>query len=253
MKGTRGRETWLYLGLTVTIILLSPAMMGFKGDFLEATKKMTDLQIQIASQKRLDMDSRLEDPRKITVKSVNHVVTLGGTVSTFKEKLVAENIVGSTLVGIKDIIDRIRVVPDPVLDRELKEKVLEELHRDSGLKGAKIAVEVKNGIVRLSGTVRAPGQALMADEAVSSLAGVIDLNNTLKVVPEKRSDQLITDQVFYYLDTSPIRTDQINFTVKNGVVHLIGKADHFDDIAKIVRDIQNMRGVAAVDTAIDVL
>jgi|GEM_PF-6306816 len=253
MKRIKGRKSWLFLGLTMLVSILSPAMMGFKGDFLAATKKTTDLQIQIASQGRLDMDSRLEDPSKITVASVNHVVTLGGTVSTLKQKLVAEDIVGSTLVGIKAIINQIRVVPERIPDRELKEKALQTFHRDSGLKGAKITVDVKNGFAHLSGTVKTPGQSLLANEAVSSLTGVVDFDSALKIVPEKRSDQVIADNIFYYLDGSPIRTDQINFTVQNGVVRLTGKADHFNDIARIVRDIQNIRGVAAVETAIDVL
>src|SRR5579863_7652964 len=53
------------------------ALTGFRVDFRTASSKATDLQIEIASQKRLDSDSRIEEPRKITVKSVNHVVTLG--------------------------------------------------------------------------------------------------------------------------------------------------------------------------------
>jgi osmotically-inducible protein OsmY len=234
-------------------ILLFMGLSGFRGDYRLAKNKVSDLQIQIASQKRLDMDSRLENPRKITVKSVDHRVTLGGTVGTYKQKLLAENIVGSTLVGIKGVDNQIRVVPDPVLDSELTTQVRAALLRESGLKGSDVTGKVKNGVVQLSGTVNTAGQVLLAQETVASLRGVVDIDTALKVVPERRSDKVIADQVFYYLDISPIRTDDLRFAVKNGVVRLTGKADNFKDVVKIVKDIQNMRGVEAVDAAVDVL
>jgi osmotically-inducible protein OsmY len=242
--GSRAVWVWvlLFLGLT-----------GFRGDYHVAKDKVSDLQIQIASQKRLDMDSRLEQPRKITVKSVNRMVTLGGTVGTYRQKLLAENIVGSTLVGIKGIDDQIRVVPDPVLDGELTSQARDALRREPGLRGVGVKAAVKNGVIRLTGTVKTAGQVLLAEEAVSSLRGVVDVDSALKVVPEKRPDKLIADQVFYYLDMRPIRTDEIRSTVKDGVVSLSGKADNFKDVVKVMKDIQNMRGVAAVDSSVEVL
>jgi len=239
--------------LLLTLALTYLALTGFRVDFRTASSKATDLQIEIASQKRLDSDSRIEEPRKITVKSVNHVVTLGGTVSTLEQKLLAENIIGSTIIGIRGIVDNIRVVPNPVLDEDLAREVEGLLQKNFGMKGAHIKVEVEKGVVYLSGTSKSEGQLLVAEEVAAEPTGVVKVHDEIKIVPEKRSDDLIADNVFYYLDVSPIRTDQIRFTVKNGVVRISGKADNFKDMTQIIRDIKNIRGVVAVESSIDVL
>ena len=237
------------IGLRTVLMLafLALGLVGFKGNI----SKIPDAKIETVSLARLHMDTRL-DAQKITVKSNKHVVTLSGTVETLQEKFLAEKIVGSTVVGVTAIINTIKVGPLSVTDDGLVTQVRAALQREPALKGAEITAEVSNGVVRLSGTVKTLSKALLAREIVASVPGVTDFASDLKVVPEKLPDGQISQQVANYLEFNPLETGEIKFSVKDGVVRLSGKVHHFNHLLTIFQDIQDMRGIVAVVTTIEV-
>ena len=78
--------------------------------------KISDNQIVKESLERLRMDAQL-DSDNIHVESKNQIVTLTGHVDKLYEKYLAEAIVGSTRLGIRDIINEINVITPAVDDQ----------------------------------------------------------------------------------------------------------------------------------------
>ena len=67
-------------------------------------------------------------------------------------------------------------------DREILEfMVIEELKRDSHVDETDVAVEVNNGLVRLTGTVSSYAQKIAAQDAARRVMGVLDVANEIQV------------------------------------------------------------------------
>ncbi len=84
------------------IAALLGAAVGFVGLRRDVTQ-LRDQQIEAAILQRLATDERLVDAQSITVKVDQGAVTLGGTVMNLHDKLLAEEIVSGTMVGIRSL------------------------------------------------------------------------------------------------------------------------------------------------------
>ncbi len=108
-------------------------------------------------------------------------VILRGTVDNLRAKRAAAQDARNT-VGVLNVKNRIKVRPDePVNDAEIEEKVTAALVRDPYVEGYEITVDVTNGVVDLYGTVDTYFEKSQANEAVSSVRGVILVDNNLIV------------------------------------------------------------------------
>jgi len=121
-------------------------------------------------------------PLAINVDTYRGVVTLFGIVGTEEVKRRAGAEVGK-LDGVKSVENELQVVPDVAADRveaqddELLAAVEKRLEQREGLADASIAVEVKNRVVRLTGTVanqRDRVTALTIARATGGVESVID-------------------------------------------------------------------------------
>jgi osmotically-inducible protein OsmY len=96
-------------------------------------------------------------------------VTLSGEVDSWAERELAEQIARGT-TGVNDVANLLDVRRRPLRsDDELEAEIEGMLERDAHLEGEDIDVEVKDGIVALSGTVESAAEKQRA----TSLAGVI--------------------------------------------------------------------------------
>jgi osmotically-inducible protein OsmY len=66
-------------------------------------------------------------------------------------------------------------------DAEIQRDVLRELAWDPRVEQAEIGVEVRHGVVTLSGTVSSWGKRVAAEEAAHRVAGVLDVANEVQV------------------------------------------------------------------------
>ena len=124
-------------------------------------------------------DKRLADTH-VDVAAERGDVVLSGTVRLYNQKLRYEQIAWQT-AGVRDVENEIRVVPlFPVDDGELERKVVGILDASSRFHGAGIHVEVKGGIVRLTGTFHDPGDVLMLKHLVAEVEGVVELEITAR-------------------------------------------------------------------------
>jgi osmotically-inducible protein OsmY len=111
-------------------------------------------------------------------------------------------------------------------DPEIQLRVMQELNWDTRVEPADVGVEVRDGIVTLTGSVASYAEKLAAQEAAHRVRGVLDVANDILVeLPGRhlRSDGDIAEAVRHALNWSAvIPSDQIRTTVSGGWVTLEG-------------------------------
>ena len=230
------------LGLLVVVCIAF--MMGFKGP----QTTIPDSQIESAIKERLAMDGRINS-KGIEVK-VNHgTVTLSGVIETIHEKALAENLVASTY-GAKAVVNNLVVRPPVSKDDEIRKAIEEAVKSTPVLQKQDIQVNVSEGVVTLKGTVDTLAQSLAAENAAKTARGAVNVVNMLKVVETPRPDREIEKDVVLYLKSSSlVNLDDIEVSVKDGVVSLKGTLDNLSHRYVIMTELEKIRGVRRVDTS----
>jgi osmotically-inducible protein OsmY len=136
-------------------------------------------------------------------------------------------------------------------DSELKRDVEAELGWDPEIDATDIAVNVKNGVVSLTGFVRSYQQKIEAETIAKRLAGVHAVANDIELrLPsfDERPDPEIAREAVTAIRTQvPTASENIKIVVKAGWIYLEGDVDwHFTrQLAETaVRRIKGVRGVA---------
>jgi len=139
-----------------------------------------DRHIQTAARRALEWDARVPDG--VSVEVTDGVLRLHGPVDRFSQRDAAEEAVRN-MIGVRDVLNEIRVSRDPSLTPadDLAVDVEEAVRRRFAVDTGCIAIGVDNGVVTLSGAV--PLFALLEDieRAVRSIPGVTRINNELLV------------------------------------------------------------------------
>jgi osmotically-inducible protein OsmY len=194
------------------------------------------------------MDGRINS-KGIEVK-VNHgTVTLSGVIETIHEKALAENLVASTY-GAKAVVNNLVVRPPVSKDDEIRKAIEEAVKSTPVLQKQDIQVNVSEGVVTLKGTVDTLAQSLAAENAAKTARGAVNVVNMLKVVETPRPDREIEKDVVLYLKSSSlVNLDDIEVSVKDGVVSLKGTLDNLSHRYVIMRELEKIRGVRRVDVS----
>jgi len=123
------------------------------------------------------------DETRITTAVDNGIVTMEGTVDAYWKKSFVENKI-SGIRGIVDIENKLAVVPtERINDEVIAQDIVSAFDRDVQVDPETITVDVKDGIVTLSGAVPYPAARHAAERNASLTGGVIDVINELKVSP----------------------------------------------------------------------
>lgn len=136
---------------------------------------------------------------EINVNTNNAVVTLEGSVENEAQRRQAVALARST-EGVKDVVDRLTIEPverttGAATDRQPKTgdtdmkrpdewitmKVQSKYFLDTTVKGRKIDVDTRNGVVTLTGTVGSEAEKQQADQLAKDTEGVTRVVNQLKV------------------------------------------------------------------------
>ena len=150
---------------------------------------MSDLWITSAVKMKLAADSRTP-ATEINVDTYDGVVTLFGMVPSTESKSAAHEIAHS-VSGVKKVENQIEVVSSSkqeaveARDEEIQAGVKKTLKDRGDQENADVDVEVKNGVVRLTGTVPSWQRNLSAVYAARSVSGVRSVRNEIRVVPPK--------------------------------------------------------------------
>jgi osmotically-inducible protein OsmY len=142
-------------------------------------------------------------------------------------------------------------------DFEIREQVLRELKWDSRIAGTEISVEVRDGLVTLSGVVSTYANKAAAQKAAHRVIGVLDVANEIEVQPTGRfahTDQEIARAVRQTLEWDALVPDErIRSTVSNGWVTLEGDVDVWREWEDAQKSVLRLAGVVGVINKIRIL
>lgn len=135
----------------------------------------------IASLRR---DPRIPEPLTIAVSAQGDVVTLRGTVETFRQRHAAADVTRRA-EGVREIDDQLQVELGPMdrrEDDEIRAAALQKLIRDPEVPADSVEVNVRDGWVTLAGYVEYEPQRLAAYDDVATLDGVTGISNEIAIL-----------------------------------------------------------------------
>jgi osmotically-inducible protein OsmY len=141
-------------------------------------------------------------------------------------------------------------------DSEIKQAVARELKWDTHVTETEIGVEVKQGVVTLTGTVSSYGELQAAQRAAHRVAGVLDVANDITVkIPGApgRTDAEIGRAVRHALEWDVFVPEaRISSTISSGWVTLEGDVDLWSQREAAEKAIRNLAGVCGVVNKLEV-
>ena len=132
----------------------------------------------------LERDSRIPEPLTIAVSAQGDVVTLRGTVETFRQRHAAVDVT-RRVEGVREIDDQLHVELGPMdrrRDDEICAAALQKLIRDPEVPEDSVEVNVRDGWVTLTGYVEYEPQRLAAYDDVATLDGVTGISNAIALL-----------------------------------------------------------------------
>lgn len=218
----------------------------------------TDDRIEAAAKKSHVFKTYLKDDA-IKTESKNGVVTLTGTVAETSHISLAENTVES-LPGVKSVDNQLKVKsegPAEQSDAWLGTKVKTTLLFHRNVRATKTDVNVRDGVVILSGEASSQAQKELTTEYAKDVEGVKEVKNEMTIASapakseetmgEKIDDASITAQVksslLAHRSTSAIKT---KVQTTDGVVTVSGIAKNEAEKSLVTKLASDINGVTSV-------
>ena len=215
----------------------------------------TDGKIEDAAKASYNYRTVLED--RVTVKSNDGVVTLTGTVRDRSDRSMAEDTV-ENLPGVVSVNNQIVVKSEypEHSDAWIALKIRSELLIKANVSATATKVDVKDGVVTLTGTAQNAAQKDLTEAYAKDIDNVKTVRNEIVVVApasgtstvgEVIDDASITSEVKYALlshrSTSAMST---KVTTNNAVVSITGVAGSDAEKDLVTKLAQDTRGVKSV-------
>jgi hyperosmotically inducible protein len=152
-----------------------------------AEKTVSDVadDVQIAAQVKTNLiDSDKVSANDVNVEVEKGVVQLSGFVATEEERIEAGRVAGD-IIGVKSVSNKLlvketdRSMGTVMSDQMIETKVNAALMSDQGTDAGDIDVEVRDGMVQLSGFVSSEVEKQRAGEIAKGVKGVKDVHNSL--------------------------------------------------------------------------
>jgi osmotically-inducible protein OsmY len=146
-----------------------------------------DVELEDSVKAALARDSRLQHDEAIAVFARAGVVTLRGTVESFKQRRAAVED-AHVVTGVEAVYDELdlRPLPHDPHDDEIRGAALQALISDDRVPETEVDVAVTDRWVTLKGEVRYQQESDAAFEDVAKLDGVGGISNAIKVVTAPR-------------------------------------------------------------------
>lgn len=230
--------------LVLTVILVTACATGGPS----AKNDWKGLSPEQAVQKRINLDSRLEDTH-VSAGFEGGTATLNGEVQSLGEKLVAEEDLYE-VKGVRRVTNNLKVESSNIPDDEIARSILGAIPMHCLLGTEDIKVNVKDGHVTLTGR----SKQLHHKDVIMNIAiftrGVRSVDNEIQVVPDvsqgKSTDRGIRENVEGVLASLPVDTNSIHIKVEHGEVKLTGSVDSHVDSKQILEAVRNVPGVLDV-------
>jgi osmotically-inducible protein OsmY len=130
----------------------------------------------------LDRDPRIPHAAEVAVSERDGVVTLRGSVASFRQRRAAVQI-ARAVEGVREVEDELSIdLQDHFEDDDIRGTALQTLIWDPDVPDDQIDVSVRDGWLTLKGEVRHQHESDAAFEDVSRLRGVGGITNEIKVI-----------------------------------------------------------------------
>jgi osmotically-inducible protein OsmY len=177
------------------------------------------------------------DSAAIAVSADDGVVTLRGTVGSFREKQEAKHD-AERIYGVKDVKNDldVRILNEHRRsDAELRGAVLQAMTLDS-LVPSTIDAKVDNGVVTLTGTAPWRYQRDEAESVASNLLGVMSVEDEIELVPPGPSAHDVEHSIKNAMErNAKLDAESVSVESSNGTITLRGTvsswADHDEAVA----------------------
>ncbi len=237
-------------------ILVAAGTMFVTSASLRATE--TDDRIESSAKQSYVFKTYLAED-SIKTQSKNGMVTLTGTVATDAHKSLAQDTVES-LPGVTGVDNRLKVKgenPTEHSDTWIGMKVKSALLFHRNVSASKTTVNVKDGVVTLTGEASSMAQKELVTEYAKDIDNVKEVKNQMTVatspakeeltIGDKIDDASITAQVkatlLSHRSTSAVKT---KVTTQNGVVTVSGIAKNAAEKSLVTKLVTDVNGVSSV-------
>jgi hyperosmotically inducible protein len=238
------------------LILAAASALLLAGSSLRAS--VTDDRIESSAQKSYVFKTYLKDD-SIKTESASGAVTLTGSVAEESHKSLAENTVAS-LPGVKSVDNQLKVKGESHPEHSdgwIGVKVKSALLFHRNVRATKTDVNVKDGIVMLSGEASSLAQKELTTAYATDVEGVKGVKNEMTVdktpvaraetIGEKIDDASITAQVktslMSHRSTGALKT---KVETTDGVVTLGGIAKNAAEKSLVTKLVTDINGVTSV-------
>lgn len=157
-------------------------VLGINNNIIVDVEQIPDSEIKDNIENEFQLNNVILEPEKIIVKVDHGAVSISGTVSYFREKLMAQSI-ASWQEGVVDLKSDIKVLPykNAVSDDNLKSLIGDIINKHFSLE-KKISFKVENGIVEISGSATSLYAKDHIQEEIMHLLGVKNVINNLGLI-----------------------------------------------------------------------
>lgn len=181
--------------------------------------------------------------------SVNDgVVTLQGTVTTLRQKYLAER-AASHVRLVRAVANDIEVAPDDATrrsDSDIAAAVANALEWDSAIPDA-VKAAVRNGWVTLTGAVAWAYERSAAERAVRNLAGVTGVSNVIVIEPVASAGDVKASIERVFRRSAEIDAQHVTVNARDGTVVLTGTVHSVHERNEAERAAWAAPGVTKVD------
>ena len=215
----------------------------------------TDYEIKKDVIDELGWDPLLKNSSEIGVAVHDGIVTLGGYVDFYSEKLAAEK-AAKRIKGVKAVamdID-VRLTDDGKLpDAKVAESVVRALEWNALIPEEHIQIKVDNGWVYLDGEVDWLYQKEMAEKVIADLSGIRGISNNIIVKPELDTI-IVKENIKKALERAAnLEADNIKIETTGHKVILRGVTRSWTEKKAVEKAVASAPGVAEVDDQLDVV
>lgn len=210
--------------------------------------KKSDGEIKNQVLRELKWDSRI-GWSKIGVEVMQGLVTLTGVVSSYAQKLAAQD-AAHRISGVLDVANDIEVKPAGTFvrsDADIALAVRHVLLWDALVPDERIKSTVSDGWVTLEGDVDFWHQRQDAEQTVLRLEGVIGVTNQIKVAPKRVDPMELREEIECALEQRADReAERLRIEVHDGEVDLFGRVHSWQEKRAVIGSISHAPGVTAI-------
>ncbi|MGI9067819.1 MAG: BON domain-containing protein [Pyrinomonadaceae bacterium] len=211
-------------------------------------EKRSDKELVQRILRELKWDSRI-DWASIKVEVNDAVATLTGTVSSYAQKLAAQN-AAHRVGGVLDVANDIEVKPLDLFartDTEIAGAVRNALEWDALVPNELIQSTVSNGWVTLEGEVDYWRERNDAEQAIRRLAGVVGVINGIAIRKRPVDPKELREHIEYALERRADReAERLRVDVNDGAVDLYGRVHSWQEKRAVIGSIGHAPGVTQV-------